>query len=116
MDDVGKTIEIRRMKMKIRINGKDAKYSKGIFENNIVITGNNNVVVNGKSISNLNNLPDKEIKVEIIGDVKRLETANGNIKVSGNVNEVKTVNGDVEVGGSIEKVETVNGDIIYKRK
>lgn len=95
--------------MKIRINGKDAKHSKGIF-------GNNNVVVNGKSISNLNNLPDKEIKVEIIGDVKRLETANGNIKVSGNVNEVKTVNGDVEVGGSIEKVETVNGDIIYKRK
>jgi hypothetical protein len=104
------------MKMKIRINGKDAKHSKGIFENNIVITGNNNVVVNGESICNLNNLPGKEIKIEIIGDVKKLETANGNVKVSGNVNKVETVNGDVEVGGSVEKAKTVNGDIIYKKK
>ena len=54
--------------MKIRINGKDAKHSKGIFGNNIVITGNNNVVVNGESICNLNNLPGKEIKIEIIKD------------------------------------------------
>jgi len=110
------TFNIAALRKAYFLNGKDAKHSKGIFGNNIVITGNNNVVVNGKSISNLNNLPDKEIKVEIIGDVKRLETANGNIKVSGNVNEVKTVNGDVEVGGSIEKVKTVNGDIIYKKK
>ena len=102
--------------MKIRINGKDIKHSNGVLGNNIVVTGNNNVIVNGKSICNLNNLPGKEIKVEIIGDVKRLETANGNIKVSGNVDKVKTVNGDVEVGGSIEKVKTVNGDMIYKEK
>lgn len=102
--------------MKIKINGKDAKHSERMFGNNIIISGNNNVVVNGESICNLNNLPGKEIKIEIIGDVKKLETANGNVKVSGNVNEGKTVNGDVEVGGSIEKVKTVNGDIIYKRK
>ena len=100
--------------MKIKINGKDVKHSDGLLGNNIVITGNNNVVVNGKSISNLNNLPDKEIKIEITGDVKKLETANGDIKVSGNVSEVKTVNGDVEVGGNVEKVETLNGDIIKK--
>ena len=100
--------------MKIKINGKDVKHSDGLLGNNIVITGNNNVVVNGKSISNLNNLPDKEIKIEITGDVKKLETANGDIKVSGNVSEVKTVNGDVEIGGNVEKVETLNGDIIKK--
>ena len=57
--------------MKIKINGKDAKHSDGLLGNNIVVTGNNNVVVNGKSISNLNNLPDKEIKIEITGDVKK---------------------------------------------
>lgn len=100
--------------MKIKINGKDVKHSDGLLGNNIVITGNNNVVVNGKSISNLNNLPDKEIKIEITGDVKKLETANGDIKVSGNVSEIKTVNGDVEIGGNVEKVETLNGDIIKK--
>lgn len=100
--------------MKIKINGKDVKHSDGLFGNNIIVTGNNNVVVNGKSISNLNNLPDKEIKIEITGDVKKLETANGDIKVSGNVSEVKTVNGDVEIGGNVEKVETLNGDIIKK--
>ena len=100
--------------MKIKINGKDVKHSDGLLGNNIVIAGNNNVVVNGKSISNLNNLPDKEIKIEITGDVKKLETANGDIKVSGNVSEIKTVNGDVEIGGNVEKVETINGDIIKK--
>lgn len=102
--------------MKIKINGKDVKHSDGLLGNNIVITGNNNVVVNGKSISNLNNLPDKEIKIEITGDVKKLETANGDVKVSGNVSEIKTVNGDVEVGGNVNKVETTNGDIAYNKK
>ena len=102
--------------MEMRINGRNIGHSERMFGNNIIISGNNNVVVNGESICNLNNLPGKEIKIEIIGDVKKLETANGNVKVSGNVNEVKTVNGDVEVGGSIEKVKTVNGDIIYKKK
>lgn len=102
--------------MKIKINGKDVKHSDGLLGNNIVITGNNNVVVNGKSISNLNNLPDKEIRIEITGDVKKLETANGDVKVSGNVSEIKTVNGDVEVGGNVNKVETTNGDIAYNKK
>ena len=102
--------------MNIKINGKDVEHSKRMFGNNIVISGNNNIVVNGESICNLNNLPDKEIKIEIIGAVKKLKTANGTVKISWNVNKVETVNGDVEVGGNIEKVKTVNGDIIYKRK
>lgn len=100
--------------MKIKINGKEVKKSDKSSGNNIVITGNNNVVVNGKSISNLNNLPDKEIKIEITGDVKKLETANGNIKIFGNVSEIKTVNGDVEIGGNAKKVKTINGNIIKK--
>lgn len=102
--------------MKIKINGKEVKHSDKLSGNNIVITGNNNVVVNGKSISNLNNLPDKEIKIEITGDMKKLETANGDIKIYGNVDKVETVNGDVVVEGNVNKIKTINGDINYNKK
>lgn len=102
--------------MKIKINGKDVKYSDKLSGNNIVITGNNNVVVNGKTIFNLNDLSEKQIKIEITGDVKKLETANGDIKIFGNVDKVETVNGDVEVEGNVNKVKAINGDIAYNKK
>jgi hypothetical protein len=92
---------------------------------NVSIVGNR-VLIDGKDVT-----PDaKDIRVEVIGNVERLEadacssiavtgdagsisTQSGDVKVRGNVGgSVQTMSGNVDCGGSIAgNVSTMSGDV-----
>lgn len=55
------------------------------------------------------------IKVEISGDVEKLETISGDVTVNGSVGRVKTTSGDIECGDIAGNAETLSGDIKCKK-
>jgi hypothetical protein len=98
-----------------------------IGNGNIVCRGDivaGNLVVDGKKI----NLDGEDwiedvyvkgnIKIEITGDVDKIDIPVGNVTVKGNVTgSVKTSQGDIEIGGDAEgDIITSMGDITVKGK
>jgi len=87
----------------IRINGMTITAGR-----NITVNGNR-VFVDGKDVT-----PNaKEIKIEVSGDVERLEAdACNSISVTGNAGNIATQSGDVNVCGNVGgSVQTMSGDV-----
>ena len=96
------------VKNQIIINGK--KYNN-ISSGNFTIS-NNKIYINGSLIENLNNIEEKNIKIEIYGDknfisIDSCET----VTVNGDVYDVTITNGDINVNRIFGKCEVINGDI-----
>ena len=96
------------VKNQIIINGK--KY-ENISSGNLTIS-NNKIHVNGSLIENLNNIEEKNIKIEIYGDknfisVDSCET----IKINGNVYNIKLINGTITCDDVKNDVTITNGNI-----
>jgi len=83
----------------------------------------NRVVVNGKEYAgktvelkivvdgeDVGICVDKEINIEVHGDVDEIHTASGDVKAN-NVGKVKTVSGDVHCDDVSGDVTTVSGDV-----
>lgn len=87
----------------IKINGMTIAAGRNISIHN------NRVFVDGKDVT-----PDaKEIKIEVSGDIDRLEAdACNTIAVGGNAGNVSTQSGDVDVAGYISgSVQTMSGNV-----
>lgn len=96
------------VKNQIIINGK--KYDN-ISSGNLTIS-NNKVYVNGSLIENLNNIKEKNIKIEIYGDKNFISVEScENIKINGNVYNVKLTNGTINCNDVRNDVTITNGDI-----
>lgn len=87
----------------IEINGRS------FLGSNINIVGGK-VIVDGKEVDGLQD--EKEINIVVNGDIKTLQSGNGNVSVTGSVDSVQTVNGEIKITGSVgNSVKTVNGDV-----
>ena len=112
------------VKNQIIINGK--KYNN-ISAGNFTIS-NNKVYINGSLIENLNNIEEKNIKIEIYGDknfisidscesinvngnVYNIKLTNGTITCDDVKNDVTITNGDIKVNKIFGKCNVINGDI-----
>ena len=112
------------LKNQIIINGK--KYNN-ISSGNFTIS-NNKIYINGSLIENLNNIEEKNIKIEIYGDknfisidscetvtvngnVYNIKLTNGTINCDDVKNDVTITNGDINVNRIFGKCEVINGDI-----
>lgn len=112
------------VKNQIIINGK--KYNN-ISSGNFKIS-NNKIYINGSLIENLNNIEEKNIKIEIYGDknfisidscetvtvngdVYNIKLTNGTINCDDVKNDVTITNGDINVNRIFGKCEVINGDI-----
>lgn len=96
------------VKNEIIINGK--KY-ENISSGNLTIS-NNKICANGFLIENLNNIEEKNIKIEIYGDknfisVDSCET----IKINGNVYNIKLTNGTITCNDVKNDATITNGNI-----
>lgn len=94
---------------KICINGKTYEFTKG----NISVI-NNEVYCDGKLVSNLNEIPEKEIKISIEGNIEGdLNVSSADIKVTGDVKgSVQTQSGDIEIDGAVGgSISTMSGDV-----
>ena len=93
-------------KSSISVNGK-------IYQgNSIQIKNNGEIYIDGVK----QDTPDeKQITINIQGDVNVLDTKSSTINVTGNVNSLDTTSGDVEIGGDVYKgVRSTSGDIDIK--
>jgi len=91
----------------IKINGNMVS---GMVVNGDLCISNGRVTVNGKQIYAGE---EKNITIEIVGDVKSLEVDVCNtLNITGNAGAIKTVSGDVRCGGDVAgSVSTVSGDV-----
>lgn len=96
------------VKNEIVINGK--KYNN-ISSGNLTIS-NNKVYVNSSLIENLNNIEEKNIKIEIYGDKNFISVEScENIKINGNVYKIKLTNGTITCDDVKNDVTITNGNI-----
>ena len=96
------------VKNQIIINGK--KYSN-ISSGNFTVS-NNKIYINGSLIENLNNIEEKNIKIEIYGDENFISVDScENINVNGNVYNIKLTNGTITCNDVGNDVTITNGDI-----
>lgn len=96
------------VKNRIIINGK--KYNN-ISSGNFTIS-NNKIYINGSLIENLNNIEEKNIKIEIYGDENFISVDScENINVNGNVYNIKLTNGTITCNDVGNDVTITNGDI-----
>ena len=96
------------VKNQIIINGK--KYSN-ISSGNFTIS-NNKIYVNDSLIENLNNIKEKNIKIEIYGDKNFISVDScENINVNGNVYNIKLTNGTITCDNVGNDITITNGDI-----
>lgn len=96
------------VKNQIIINGK--KYNN-ISSGNFTIS-NNKIYVNGSLIENLNNIKEKNIKIEIYGDKNFISVDScENINVNGNVYNIKLTNGTITCNDVGNDITITNGDI-----
>lgn len=72
----------------------------------------NNVYCNGKLIIDTEKIVEKNIKIEVQGNVNELKTSSGNVNIIGNCGNVKSTSGDITIKGDINgNVATTSGDI-----
>lgn len=76
--------------------------------NNINIDGNGIVTVDG--VQQEGQLVG-DIKIEVSGDITRLETTSGDVTVTGSCGMVSTMSGDVETREIVGNVKTMSGDV-----
>ena len=80
-----------------------------ITGSNITVSGNK-AIVDGKEVKGLEE--QKNITINVTGDITNLQSGNGNVSVKGFVGSVETVNGEISIeGGVTHSVKTVNGDV-----
>ena len=91
-----------------------------IFTQDVVVTGNGNVsingnrvMVNGNLVKDFNEVKQKTIYVIVNGDVGNLEVSCcEKVEVKGTVKSVKTQSGDVYVTGDVEgNLTSTSGDV-----
>ena len=86
------------------------------FEGSNITINNNEIIVDGKRVSDLSTIQSKEIKIEINGNINNLECASatiyGNVKNvdASSVSITGNVEGDVD-GSSINIGGSVAGDV-----
>ena len=133
-------IEIFKKEKNIKKNNENKNYAGG--KNQIIINGkkydnissgnltilNNKVYVNGFLIENLNNIEEKNIKIEIYGDknfisvdscetvtvngnVYNIKLTNGTITCDEIKNDVTITNGNIKANKIFGKCKVINGDI-----
>lgn len=79
--------------------------------NNVTLNGAK-IIVDGVDYNISDYTTDQVIKVEIQGDVKKVQTASGDVTVNGNVNHVESASGDIHVTGEVNgNLSTMSGDI-----
>lgn len=100
---------IKRM-ADIFLNGK--KILTGQDNINYKQINNSIISINGQEFK----CTSKIVKIEVQGDVKKVESTQGDITVHQNVTgSIKTTQGNIEVGGDIEgDLETTQGNIRVK--
>lgn len=52
-----------------------------------------------------------DVKIDVYGDVERLDAGSGNVTVSGSCGQVSTMSGGVECGDVTGNVKTMSGDV-----
>lgn len=96
------------VKNQIIINGK--KYNN-ISSGNFTIS-NNKIYISGSLIENLNNIEEKNIKIEIYGDKNFISIDNcETVTVNGNVYNIKLTNGTITCNDVGNDVTITNGNI-----
>lgn len=119
-------IKTQTIMKRFSINGRSIQISGS---GNCVVVDGNRVIINGKKVSDLNEIREKEIyiviegevsklnvdcceKIEVNGNVESIEAGSGDIHANDVKGNVKTVSGDIECDGSIGgSASTVSGDI-----
>lgn len=82
--------------------------------NNVTLNGAK-VIVDGVDYNISDYTTDQVIKVEVHGDVKKVQTSSGDVTVNGNVNQVESASGDIDVTGEVNgNLSTMSGDITVK--
>lgn len=95
------SLNIRGNKGRVVIDGRE-------------FTGGNISIVNGKvTVDGV--VQDGQlvgdVKIDIHGDVERLEAGAGNVTVSGACGQVSTMSGNIECGNVSGNVKTMSGDV-----
>ncbi len=90
----------------ISVNGKT-------YSGNSCELINDELYIDGKLVDNID---DKEITINITGDVETLKTTSGKVTVNGDVkNNVRTMSGDVKIKGNVSgNINTMSGDVRCK--
>lgn len=79
--------------------------------NNVTLNGAK-IIVDGVDYNISDYTTDQVIKVEVHGDVKKVQTSSGDVTVNGNVNQVESASGDIDVTGEVNgNLSTMSGDI-----
>lgn len=106
MDILGKIFNISGHgdnKSSVTINGKT------YVGNNITVNSNGQVIIDGKEAGQCD---DRQIHIEVVGDVERVETSSGNVTVTGNCGKVKASSGNIKIGGNVSgDVDATSGSI-----
>lgn len=82
--------------------------------NGKTFSGNNVSIVNGKVIidgKEQADFPDQPIKVDIHGDVDKIETESGDVNCHGVAGRIATQSGDIECDNIQGNVSTMSGDV-----
>lgn len=74
---------------------------------------NNKIFVNGKPLSDLNKLSEKNIIINIDGNIESLSVdCCQAVSITGDVDNVKTSSGDIDIKGNVKNgIQTASGDI-----
>lgn len=92
----------------IKINGVTISNTES--KQNISVV-NGKVIINGKEVSDINKIEDKEINIIIDGEVESVKTDSGNIQCN-TANKVESYNGDIIIKGDVNgDVNTYNGNV-----
>lgn len=96
----------------VRVRGNSTAIINGkiITGNNIIVSGDGNVIADGVVVESVVG----NVIVQIQGDVEQVQTASGDIEVKGSVNQIKTASGDVAAGGDVGSIRTASGDVTCK--
>lgn len=95
---------------RVSVNGKTYNLPDGK-----VSVVNNKVYLNGKLVTDCDEIKEKEIHITIEGDACDVSLDCGEITVKGNCQNVKSSNGNIEIGGDVAgNATTTNGNIKCK--
>lgn len=72
---------------------------------------NGQILIDGKPFEQYNKADCPIIKIELTGNVERVETQNGDVTVHGDVRNAKTMSGNIECKTIEGDAKTMSGDI-----
>lgn len=86
---------------RLQINGREfSGHNIRLDGNKVVVDG---VIQDGELVG--------DIKIDIHGDVERLDSGSGDVTISGSCGVVQTMSGDVECGDVSGNIKTMSGDV-----